>query len=708
MSIIDRARFVMFGDVPGRKARASGAAYDPLVRAILTGLGRQAVWSNQDYATLVREGYEKCMAVYACVTMISRAAAGIEFKAQRDGEDLDEHPILDLMARPNVNEGKRPWVQKRFSQLLLAGNSYIQAVRPVASMPPAALYLPMPQRMKVLPGTNGALVGGYQYEVNGIKTPMAPELVLHSKLFHPTDDFYGLSPLSVAARGVDVSNMASEWNMRLLQNDMRPPGVLSTDGGLSKEQRARLKSEFEENYTGYDNAGRPLVLEGGLKWQQISMSPKDLDWLQASKFNKREICAVFNIAPELIGDSEAKTYSNFQEARRALYTEAVLPLMVELIDELNRWLCPMFGDNIALDIDREKIEALQEDRGQKFVYINGSRFMKIDEKRAALGLDPVGGPMGEMILVSAGDVPLEFVSVTPEPPVDEPDPQNKPQDEPDAEDGQEPGDDPKSRARMRRTHEAAKPVKSAKAAWSAPERKRVLWDNFALRVETKERTVVALSLKYLKDQAGRVARSKTVDVEAEAKSFAKTIRPWAFQAAKRAIVAGSRVAKGELPEIEEKVDLAGPMTAARQKTLDDMILRSGTKIAESTMAHVRDTLRVAELENWTTEELTQKLIAKLEEFAQWRCRTIARTESAKVENWGQVEGYGDTEFVTKKGWMCSFVPESREDHEKADGQEVALSEDFMIGGQAMAYPGDPKGDAGNVVNCLCTTYAVVE
>jgi hypothetical protein len=80
---------------------------------------------------------------------------------------------------------------------------------------------------------------------------------------------------------------------------------------------------------------------------------------------------------------------------------------------------------------------------------------------------------------------------------------------------------------------------------------------------------------------------------------------------------------------------------------------------------------------------------------------------ARTENWGGIEGYKQNEFVDTKGWLCEFVEDSREDHKKADGQEVPLDADFKVGNEMLAYPGDPKGEAGNVVNCLCSTYPVV-
>ena len=685
MNIIDRARFLMFGDLPLRKARATATA-DPLVRAILTGLGKQAVWSSQDFTTLSKEGYEKCMAVYACVTKIAAAAAGIQFRLT-DGADkeIDDHPLLALLWRPNEYEGQRAWMRKRFSQLLLHGNSYVQAVRPMSSMPPAALFLPMPQRMRVVPGSGGVLVGGYEYEVRGQKTPLDPRLVLHSKLFHPTDDWYGLSPLTVASRGVDVSNMAAEWNMRLLQNDMRPPGVLATELQLGDAQYQRLRASVKEQYQGYENAGEPLLLEGGLSWQQMSISPKELDWIQGIVHNKREIAAVFNIAPELIGDSANKTYSNFQEARRSLYTETVLPLMDEFVDDLNTWLCPMFGDNLWLSVDRNQIEALQEDREKKFAYINAAEFMKIDEKRKGVGLAPVGKAAGgEAILVSYATLPLEMVTA-----------------------GQSALVSQESPASSQADDDKAGTGPVARKSWAAADRREALWHNFVRRVESKERSLVSIVRSYLTDQSARVAKTRTVNVDAEAKEFLSALRPWAYNAARQAGAAGMRAAKGEFPEIEEKVDLFD-LTPEARAYLDEIILRSGTQIAETTMALIRDTLAMAEFADWTTEQLTQKLIERLNTFAQWRCRQIARTESTKVENWAQVEGYKETEFVTRQGWLCSFVPDSRDDHIEADGQEVPVGGDFIIGGQAMAYPGDPRGGAGNVCNCLCSTYPIVD
>jgi HK97 family phage portal protein len=154
-----------------------------------------------------------------------------------------------------------------------------------------------------------------------------------------------------------------EWNKKLLQNDMRPPGVISAKriGDIKK-----FRDQFKEKYQGYENAGVPVALEGDdIKWENISINPKDVDWLNGQKFTIRQICSIFGVDPCLVGDSEFATYSNKQEAQKGLYTETVLPLMDIYRDELNSWLVPLYGDGLYLDYDRDKIEAIQEDRGKK-------------------------------------------------------------------------------------------------------------------------------------------------------------------------------------------------------------------------------------------------------------------------------------------------------------------------------------------------------
>jgi len=726
MNLIDRVRFLMLGEIPRTKSIKPGYR-DPLAQLIVAalGLGKSAIWTPKQYDKLSEAGYQNCMTVYACVNQVARAAAGVEWKAFVGEKDAPKHPILTLLDRPNENDGKRAFIAKYFSYLLLAGNDYTIAGR-IGTQPPLMLWLARPDRMTILPGTGGALVGGYVYTVAGKEQKFEFAQVMHSRLFHPTHDFFGLSPLEVAGRGVDVVNMSAEWNMRLLQNDMRPPGALSTDATLTQDTFNRLKDMMKNEWGGYENAGNPLLLEGGLKWINFAMNPKDLDWLNSTKLTKRDICTVFNVDPCLIGDAEYATYSNKQEARKGLYVETVLPLMYEFRDDLNRWLSPMFGPNVRLDVDRDKIEALQEDQAQKYAYLTAANFLKVNEKRVAAGKDEV--PEGDVILVPVGMVPLAIA-------IEEPEPESEPIAAlPDGGEEDEGSDGEEGKNAVAATPgPGMEPLRVRGASfWTVPERKERLWRTYEARVKAREKSFEQIAKSYIRAQADAL-RQRAIrlgstsgllapdifSVKEEAKRYARTFTPWYVDHFIRAGNAGMRASKGELfddAEVKAPAWRGDPkkptswvfeMTPEQDAILKDMIFNSGTKVSETTLEIVEQMIRTANAENWTVGQFAQGLSDKVTDFGPWRARLWARTESVKVDCYGTVEGFKETEFVDLKGWMCSFVPDSRESHIAADGQEVALDDDFIIDGKPMAFPGDPKGGPENDCNCLCGTYPVI-
>lgn len=383
-------------------------------RAVVATTLGQPVWSPRDYAAFAREGYQSNVYVYAAVRQIAMAVAGIPWIVYRRGrlrvEELDDHPLAQLLSRPNPMQGGARFFEAVVSYLYLAGNAYVEAVGPTGGTP-KELYALRPDRMRVIPGNSQNPVAGYQYTV-GVETVIfRPEDVLHLRMFHPHDDWYGMSPIEAAARSIDQNNESRAWNVALLQNSARPPGALVTEHELTEEQYHRLKEQIREQYAGARNAGRPLLLEGGLEWKSLGFSPADMDWLEGLKLSAREIAIAFGVPPELIGDTANKTYSNYREARQAFYTETVLPLMDWLRDELNAWLVPKFGDDrIYLDYDRDEIEALQEDRAA--VWERAMEAVKIgvltpNEARVLLGYEEVPG--ADVLMVPGNMMPLATV-----------------------------------------------------------------------------------------------------------------------------------------------------------------------------------------------------------------------------------------------------------------------------------------------------------
>lgn len=293
---------------------------------------------------------------------------------------------------------------------MLAGNSYINLVGPSDTAPPKELWVLRPDRMKIVPNSVSG-VGAYDYTVGGKTVRISGERVLHMKTFHPLDDWYGLSPIEVAARAIDTDNEALKWNKALLQNSARPSGAFVAKDVLNENEHGRMKKEITEAYTGSANAGKFMLMEG-VEWKQMGVNPVDMDWLNGRKLTKREICQVFQVPAELIGDGEMKTYSNYQEARKSFYHETVLPLMSRIRDDFNNFITPRFNDRIKLDYSLDNVPALAEEQALLWERVNSANHTTINEKRRLTGFDEVDG--GDVILVSATMIPLEAASA-PEP-----------------------------------------------------------------------------------------------------------------------------------------------------------------------------------------------------------------------------------------------------------------------------------------------------
>jgi HK97 family phage portal protein len=251
--------------------------------------------------------------------------------------------------------------------------------------------------MKLIPGADG-WPEAYEYTVAGrsVRFDQSAALppILHLTLLHPLDDHYGLAPLEAAAVAVDTHNAAAKWNKALLDNAARPSGALVFSGAegavLSDDQFDRLKRELEENYQGARNSGRPLVLEGGLDWKSMSLSPKDMDFMEAKHAAAREIALAFGVPPQLLGIPGDNTYSNYQEANRVFFRATVLPFANRIAGALSAWLAPAFG-GARLVVDADQIDALASDRAALWSRVSDAPFLTPNEKRAAVGYAPLEG-----------------------------------------------------------------------------------------------------------------------------------------------------------------------------------------------------------------------------------------------------------------------------------------------------------------------------
>ncbi|MGR3379825.1 phage portal protein [Roseovarius indicus] len=380
--------------VPEQKASATG----PIMA--WHGAGRVA-WSPRDSVTLTKTGFAGNPVGFRCVKMVAEAAASLPLVLQDRAERFAEHPVLGLIARPNPMQGKAELFEALYGQLLLTGNAYVEAVGGGEGVMPAELHVLRSDRMSVVPGTDGWPVG-YEYAVGGKRhrfdVAEAPAVICHLKSFHPQDDHYGLSALQAAAQAVDVHNSASRWSKALLDNAARPSGAVvyrgaDGQGTLNADQYDRLVAEMESHHQGARNAGRPMLLEGGLDWKPMGFSPSDMEFQKTKESAAREIALAFGVPPMLLGIPGDATYANYQEANRAFYRLTVLPLAMRVAAGVAEWLAGFAGGGLELKPDLDQVPALAAERDAQWRRVAEADFLTDGEKRALLGLPalPVEG-----------------------------------------------------------------------------------------------------------------------------------------------------------------------------------------------------------------------------------------------------------------------------------------------------------------------------
>lgn len=371
---------------PERKATGSLLAYSHL---------GQPVWTPRDYGALAREGFARNAIAYRCVRMVAEGAASVPLVLS-DPQGA-AHPLATIFSRPNPEQSGLELLESFYGHLQIAGNGWLELV--ALDGVPREICALRPDRVRIIAGTSG-WPAGWEHDGNGVKRRMwrdeasGRSPVCHLKLFNPNDDLYGQSPLEAAAIAVDIHNAGGAWNKALIDNAARPSGALvyrGTAGNehLSEDQFERLKAELTYAHTGAANAGRPLLLEGGLEWTPMSLTPAEMDFVEARRAAARDIALAFGVPPMLLGIPGDSTYSNFKEANLAFWRQTILPLVTKTAATLGHWLEPWSATPLRVTPNLENIVALSVDQEAKWARLDATSFLTLDEKRALAGLPPL-------------------------------------------------------------------------------------------------------------------------------------------------------------------------------------------------------------------------------------------------------------------------------------------------------------------------------
>lgn len=393
----------------------------PSSSSIMMDVVGSTVAKKERYEDFAKEGYQENAVVFRCVNEISKGAASIPFKVFDGDTELEQHPLLNLLYRPNPLMAQNEFFEALISYLLLSGNSYALMSGP-DNMPPQELHLLRPDRMRIKPSDN-YIPSGYEYVINGkvhmnypVDSMTGISTVKHFKTFHPLNDYYGMSPIQAASTDIDQHNLAARHNVNLLSNGARPTGAVvfnprDAKSGmprqLTPDQRHQIISDLESRFKGAGNAGRTMLLEGDFDWKEMGLSPKDMDFLQLKNMSARDIALCYGVPGQLVGVPDSNTYSNMAEARLALYEETIIPLVKRIESDLNEWLSPTYSDSISVMFDIDQIPAMAERRAKIYENVIAAvreGVITRNEARDRLGLSPISG--GDDVYINASLFPL--------------------------------------------------------------------------------------------------------------------------------------------------------------------------------------------------------------------------------------------------------------------------------------------------------------
>lgn len=626
----------------------------------------QAKWTPHDYGKIAKEGYQHNLWVYACIREITNAAKDtpiilIENQPNGDRVRLDTHPMLDLLRRPQPGDTHpvtwEAFLETTIAYLLISGNYYVYKQKPeTRNAPPMRLYTLRPDLTKMRND------GSHEYGSGQGKRIFEPGEVLHGTLFHPLNDTYGLGVIEAASRGIDMFNAGMEHNVRLLQNGARPSSAWIAEGDLSESQFEQLRDNLRQ-YEGAKNAGKTLLLEGGVSWQDLSISPHEMDWLNGINNAARQIHAAFGVHPVLTG-LETGTFENQDHARRGLYMGVVLPLMRQILTDMSMFLSEDYGDNLTLEVDRDGIEALAENRDALFERITKAYEVGIvtrNEAREALGYDDSAG--GDAFI----NMPTEEAGTTP--------------------------DEVKETRDVNDLH----------------------YKRFDQDLRRREERVERRLRQAHKAQRDRLmdaleqATPATIGASINRVYTLAEVREVLAEEILAAMVEEGRETVGQLKgsQPSETKELETIFGIVSQTAINEAEARAGqavTLTTETQVAQIRSIV-VAGLEQGSDIRTITAAVDELmlADIIPNRSRAIARTEIVGASNRGSYLAAEGTGLKTRTIWIATPFGDRREEHWALNGQSVNHGERFTAGLEApMLHPHAPGSPAGEVVNCRCT------
>lgn len=670
-------------------------------------------WDGSFSKTKALGLYGKSVYVYACVSKIAQKTASIDWQFYRiknragDKQELFIHEAIDLLYKPNPFQTKGEFFERFIINKKLAGEAFILKVRkngPGSKV--VELWNLRPDLVTIIKDRD-MYIKGYEFQTSTETVFFSPEDIIYDSSPNPLDEFSGMSAIFAANTRVETELNAVSYQRNFFKNNARPDFILKVTNKVTNQQKEEIKESWEKRHKGALASGRGAFLEGGMEYQQISISQREMDYIESLKMTRDDILTAFGVPKPIVAITDDVNLANAQTAMQIFISETIVPEIKRLTERLNEDLIsPEFGDVFYIDFIDPTPSNIKEKAEIQQIQIQ-SGVLLINEAREELGLDPIKG--GDTLYQPISNIAVGG-KTTPSEKTIKGNPLTIFKGRKDAYKFLEIREEVEKMVYGAAYKKLGIATKSASNKITTKGMRKIVPEEIRLQfadsvnkaIDNKSESYKKSILNYADDQKSRVIaelksdksfNSKALkglfDIAKESKLFAEISIPFITEFV---VSAGKEALQTITPQNDFEV------TDAIKNYIKERAKIISKQINDTTLDKLSSTLAEGIDAGEGIADLTKRVESVYDEYPTYRAESIARTETTAANNKGFTEGYRQSGVANAKEWIATNDSRTRDSHAHADGEVVKLDDSFSNG---LDYPGDPKADPAETINCRC-------
>lgn len=400
----------------------SESVTNQLYKAVYSFFNGNFYTLTQNKETYIKEGYQKNISVYSAIKLISGKVANARFYAYefKDGKRIElrpDHVANQFLRKPNEMVRQQQFIEECASWLPSTGDLYLYRItfQTGANKGQTARCYTLPsQYVQIIGGGQFEPVAGYKLIIGSQEVTFQPDEIIHLKYFNPNWDIsgsqlYGQSPLQAALNTIQSSNEGTNAKIKAFLNG-GVSGLLSSGDSnsvMSVEQIDQINEKIAQKNTGTNNSHRITATNGLVNYQQIGLSPADLEVLKSIEFDEQMIAKTFGIDPILFSIDSA-SYNNKKEASKSLVINVIQPMLNLLADALTDVIA---DPKVFVGYDISHFDELQQNLKETVDALNTAWWISPNEKLKQMGREVSKDALMDKVYIPSSLVPLDEVSV---------------------------------------------------------------------------------------------------------------------------------------------------------------------------------------------------------------------------------------------------------------------------------------------------------